>query len=253
MATSDQELHHVPPKGLLAWIVDAAKEADDALQKSAFANDTEFAWVTELATTEGSMFDPGNPLAAIAINKETHIKKSDDPTRDVWRVHWGEETAKAVFAILRGKTVTIMVNGVPTQLNIVFIRRKLYNELSPEDEKLLAEMETEANEELKASEAGKIPDAAGVAISTQFFKTELWAAFHEVQGKVDIDVSRFAQILERQRAGSRDVIYRLVVVALKNSKVDGSEDEKAKALGELSALSRETWNAVAGISRLRML
>ena len=64
MATSDQELHHVPPKGLLAWIVDAAKEADDALQKSAFANDTEFAWVTELATTEGSMFDPGNPLAA---------------------------------------------------------------------------------------------------------------------------------------------------------------------------------------------
>jgi len=42
--------------------------------------------------------------------------------------------------------------------------------------------------------------------------------------------------------------YTAVVVALKNSKVDGSEDEKAKALGELSALSRETWNAVAGIT-----
>ena len=114
-------------------------------------------------------------------------------------------------------------------------------------------METEANEELKASEAGKIPDAAGVAISTQFFKTELWAAFHEVQGKVDIDVSRFAQNLGTTARGAAAMSYTAVVVALRNSKVDGSEDEKAKALGELSALSRETWNAVAGISRLRML
>jgi hypothetical protein len=251
-ATSDQEKHHVPPKGLLAWIVDVAAKANRDLQTSAFVNDKDFTWIKDLAKTEEDVFDPGDPLAAIAINKHTHIKKVDDRSRDVWRVHWGEETAKAVFARLRGKTVTIMVNGVPTQLNIVFIWRRLYDELSPEDQKLLAEMEREAGEELKGSEVGKIPDAAGLAISTQFFKTELWAVFHEVQGKVDIDLERLAANLGTIARSGAAMSYAAVVVALENSKVDGSEDEKKRALSDLSALSRKTWNAVEGISRLHM-
>jgi hypothetical protein len=250
---SGQEAHHVPPKGLLAWIVDVAKKAKLALDKSVFAKDKDFAWVKELAGTKSTTWDPGNPLAAITINKETHIKKSEDPTRDVWRVHWGEETAKAVFAVLRGKTVTIMVDGVPTQLNIVFIRRKLYKDLDAEDQQLHGEIEEEAREDLKGSEVGKIPGAAGLVISTQFFKTELWAAFHEVKGKVNTDLEGLADNLGMTARGAAAMSHAAIVVALKNSKVDGSEDEKAKALAELGALSRETWNAVAGISRLNML
>jgi Domain of unknown function (DUF4157) len=253
VATKDQEVHHVPPKGLLSWIVDVAGKATKTLNKSPFAKDKDYHWVKALGKTPTKTFNPGNPLASIAIDKRTHIKTTGDPKADAWRVHWGSETAKAVFRKLASKQVVIDIDGKPVVFSIVFIRRKLYSELSNEDKALIAEMEAEAGEDLKGIELGKTPDAAGALLSTQFFKAELWAAFAEAQGQLDIDIARLAGALGMTARGAAAQAFAAVEAALTASKRDGSEDEKTQAVSELRTEASETWSAVDGIDELKML
>jgi hypothetical protein len=249
----DNEVHHVPPKALLAWMKDVAEKARNDLSQSEIAKGIDFGWVTQLAQTHQSVYEPGNPLSSISVHRETHIKKSGEPTTDVWRIHWGAETAKAVFGRLKDKTVTVIVNGTPTKLSIVFIRRKLFADLSPEDQILAKELEKEAEETMPGSEVGTIPDAAGLVISTQFFKTELWSALREAQSQAEIDVGKLAENLGKVARGAAAIAQVAVEEALKASERDGSEDEKAAAVADLKQLSIEIWTKLPGVEGLNIL
>ena len=249
----DQEAHHVPPKGVGLWIWDVADAVVRSLNGSPFAETVDYTWIKNLKSKDVTVFNPGHTLSAIGIHKETHIRKSGDPTRDVWRVHWGEQTARAVFAKLAGRMVAVVVDGKQIQLSMVFIRRRLYSELSDEDKILLREMEREAGEQLSGLDVGEVPDAVGRVISTQFFKTELWEALREAQVQAGGDVGRIEITLGMVVRGAAAQAFAAVEVALEASKVDGSEDEKAKALGQLKPKAREAWYALGGMDRLRFL
>jgi Domain of unknown function (DUF4157) len=249
----DNEVHHVPPKGVLSWLKDVAQKAETALDASVFAGGVDHQWIRSLAKTDKNVFDPGAPLSSISVHNQTHIKKTGDPATDAWRIHWGSETAKAVFAKLQNKKVDVIVNGHAVSLNMVFIRRSAFAQLSDEDRELLTEMEKEAGEQLHGSEVGKIPDVAGLVISTQFFKTELWTALHDAQVDAENDVKHLADNLGQVARGAAAQAQVAVEVALKASKKDGSPEEKTEATAAIKQKSVEVWNDLGGVRELHML
>lgn len=251
--TGDREAHHVPPKGVLKWLVKVANKARTDLShpNNPFTKSLDINWIEQLAKVPEGTFDPGNSLAAISVDKHTHIKTTGDPAIDAWRIHWGSETAKAVFVKLAGRQ--ILVEGQATPLNFVFIRRRLWHELNDADRADMLSMEKEAGAPIGGAEIGIAVNAAGLVISTQFFHTELDAALAEAQGTARVAVDKLLETLGEVARGAAAVSRAAVESALANSKRDGTEDEKAAALAALTELSAATWNAVPGVSNLRML
>ena len=94
-----QESHHVPPKGLLGWMQGQA----DASKAKLGTVPPAHSWLKLLAGVPKATYDPGDPLAAIAVNKHTHIKKLGNQS-DLWRAHFGKNTAIEVFHRMKGKT-----------------------------------------------------------------------------------------------------------------------------------------------------
>jgi len=115
----NQEAHHVPPKGLMNWLVEQARKSLAELNASPHKNNPEYAWIRQLAKVAKDVYDPGDPLAAISVHKETHIKTSGT-SADAWRIHFGSETAKAVLKRLRGKKIAVQVGTVTYLLDFAF-------------------------------------------------------------------------------------------------------------------------------------
>jgi hypothetical protein len=236
-----QESHHVPPKGLLNWLVEQAKKVPKAKHK-------EYPWIKQLAAVKKATYDPGDPLAAIAIHKETHIKTSA-PDADKWRVHFGSETAKAVLQRLKGKKISVQVGTVTYQLDFVFIYKTA--KLGAADKKQLQEMEAEAGTSL-AAEAVAPAGVADRPVSTQFFKTELNAALEDAKTRWGSGVTEFKAALGAVARGAAAQAHAAVSAALQNSKKDGKKEERASALTQLKGLSKSTWDAVGGIVDLML-
>jgi uncharacterized protein YhdP len=81
----------------------------------------------------------------------------------------------------------------------------------------------------------------------------LWSALREAQSQAEIDVEKLAENLGKVARGAAAIAQVAVEEALKNSKRDGSEDEKAAAAADLKQLSIEIWNKLPGVERLRIL
>jgi hypothetical protein len=234
---TDKHSHHVPPKGLLGWIkvrsIDAAKQLGPDVVS---ANP----WLEQLATIPEARYDPGDPLAAIRIHKNTHIEKSDDPDdKGTYRVHWGEDTAREAFRRLKGKG-----------LRLIF--RRKFAELSDEDKLRFQRLASEAGEDPMglASEEDRMIDA-GPVLSTQFFKAELNAAYAEEQGARALEVQDFKKNLGRVAKGAYVLSRTNLVIALEKSTRDGTKEERAAAVNKLKALSTSTWES-NGVEELGM-
>jgi hypothetical protein len=244
----NQEAHHVPPKGLMNWLVGQAKKAFGELTKKQKA-DPEFAWVKELSGVKSNVYDPGDPLAAISVHKETHIKTSGTGA-DTWRIHFGSETAKAVVKRLRGKKIAVKSGDTTYLLDFAFIYKSA--KLSGADLAELREMESEAGESL-AAQATAPAGAADRPVSTQFFKTELNTALEEAKAKWGTGIENFKNRLGAVGRGAAAQARAAAVSALENSKKDGTKDQRSTALGELAGTSKSTWEKVAGIIHLKLL
>jgi hypothetical protein len=235
----NQENHHVPPKGLLGWINDQAKdELANVSPEVAEANP----WLKKIADMDTKVFDPGDPLAAISIDKHTHIKKTGKPKEEAYRAHWGEGTAKEVFSRLAKKGLRL-------------IYRSRFEDLDKEDKEAFRELAAEANESpaaLSAAEEQQLASKAGEVLSTQFFKTELRKALAEERKiqQQDIDGARAA--IGRVAAGAFRQSYEAVAVALEKSNRDGTKPERQSAMTKLKPLSKSTWNSQDGIDELNI-
>jgi hypothetical protein len=197
-------------------------------------------WLERLATIPVARYEPGDPLAAIRIHKFTHIKKGDAPEDKIsYRVHWGEDTARATFKRLEGKGLRL-------------IYRRKFAELSDED-KLRFERLAKAAEENPmglASAEDKVVDA-GPVLSTQFFKAELNTAFEQEQGAHALEAQDFKKNLGRVAKGAYVQSRTNLVVALEQSTRDGTKEERAAAVNKLKALSKSTWES-NGVEELGM-
>lgn len=245
----NQEAHHVPSKGLMNWLVEQAKKSLDELNKSPHKNNPEFAWIKNLAKVKQSVYDPGNPLAAISVHKETHIKTSGTGA-DAWRVHFGSETAKAVIKRLQGKKIAVKVGEVTYQLAFAFIYKSA--KLSAEDKATLREMEAAAGTSL-AAQATAPGGTADKQVSTQFFKTELNAALDDAKTKWGAGIENFKARLGAVGRGAAAQARAAVASALEKSSKDGTKEQRSGALGQLVGLSKSTWDAVGGIVDLMLM
>jgi hypothetical protein len=236
----NQEAHHVPPKGLLGWMVGQAKELMvNAKQWEKDYIAKEQRWILKLGAVSKTTYNPGSSLAAISINKYTHSKKQDKPGKTLvskdWRVHWGIDTAKQVYHNLKKKGVTTI-----TRLN--------YDKLDPEDKKGYSDIVKEAGE--KPLESPEIGNEA--YISTQFFKTELNAALNESKKKFGDGVEKFRDALGSVANSAYLQAREAVIVALQNSTKDGDPKQHPTVIGKLDPLSRSTWEEVPGVKDIGM-
>ncbi|NTU83505.1 MAG: hypothetical protein HGA45_29740 [Chloroflexales bacterium] len=234
----EQESHHVPPKGLLGWIVKQANELMAHLTKSKSGKATlkKHSWISKIAGMDPSVFDPGDPLAAIAINKHTHIKKIGKPAEDKWRAHFGAGTGAEILKRLKDKRLTL-------------IYRKLFSQLS-DDEKAAYRAELE-EAGIPVPAPGEADPVVGV-LSTQFFHTELTAILKEKQKHGDTSAERFRKDLGSLAKGAYAQSREAVTIALEHSKRDGTKEQRQQALTKLKGLSRSTWNTYDGMSELKM-
>ena len=237
-----QEAHHVPPKGLFKWIVGQARAVYEDEMNDEERESDRYQWIEQLADTDSSIYDPGNPLAAISINKHTHIKKSGDPNEEAYRVHWGTETAKEVLRRLEGKG-----------LRLIYTRK--YDQLSDQDKREYEELSKEAEESLSPQNQKQLEeheDKFKSALSTQFFSTELNAALEEEAELRDKELDTFKKRLGNVSKGAYLQAHTAVTVALENSDKDGPKDKREVALSELETVSKDTWNEQDGIKDLGM-
>jgi hypothetical protein len=238
-----QESHHVPPKGLLKWLVTQAKAVKKGIKKSDDKKEllNKHTWIDQLSKIKSDVYDPGDPLAAISINKHTHIKKRGKALEDVWRAHFGEATAEEVRKRLSER---FKAKGLP------LIYRLKFKELSEEDKKKFKARAKEADE--------SIPEAVGETErgqkvpSTQFFHTELNAALQAEQEKAGEGVEAVKKALRRVAKAGYLQSNEAVTVALENSKEDGTVPERKDALNQLKSKSSETWNKYEGVKDLNI-
>jgi Domain of unknown function (DUF4157) len=232
-----RESHHVPPKGLLGWMVG---QANKNLKEMSPEDEKKYSWIGDLSEISIATYDPGNPLAAISIDKHTHIKKQGNHA-DSFRAHWGTETAKEVLKRLDNKGLRL-------------IYRTKFNQLSDEDKSKYKKLMSEANEDVTLAtpeEVSKLEEKMGsAALSTQFFGTELDKALEEERGKHRKEIEYFKENLENVVKGAYLQAHEAVTVALEKSEVDGSKEKRQEALNKLKSKSKETWGSLPGVKSL---
>lgn len=237
----EQEAHHVPSKGLLKWISIKAKEVVNSFSTN--AKKREFLkknkWVQDIANMEGDIHTPGDGLMAISINKHTHIKKTSTDA-DLWRAHYGRETAAEVLRRLDGKG-----------LRLIYLRK--FNDLSKEDKLEYKNLILEAEETMPTFAIESEGDSeTPKVLSTQFFQTELNAALAKENETWSIDIDKFEKgVGNVAKAGAKQA-HTAVVVALEKSNRDGTKEERKAATDKLKQKSSSNWESVDGIRKLKM-
>lgn len=239
----DQEAHHVPPKGLLKWIVGQADAVINDMSDEDL-DSGQYDWIVQLAelSNNPTLYDPGNPLAAISINKHTHIKKTGDINKDAYRAHWGKGTAKEVLKRLDGKGLRL-------------IYRTKFNQLSIQDREKYQKLLAEAGENMNIGNQQELEDyedKTGSVLSTQFFSTELNAALRQEEQERGKELNEFKINLGNVAKGAYSQAHEAVTVALEKSDKDGPKDKRSAALNSLKSISKSTWNSQPGIRHINM-
>jgi len=229
---TERPRHHVPPKGLLAWLYHQAVAAN---KKGA----TAILWIKNLVGISDKTYDPGDPLAAIKINKHTHITKSGKGERDLWRAHWGTRTAQEVYNRMKAKEIRT-------------ISRSSFEKLSEEDKEEFRRLEKEAGETPLTPTDGAVTERAGEVVSTQFFHTELNRALIEEKEEKTESADSFKAELGAVAKRAAVQSHLAVTVALEKSEDDGTVGERKEAEKKLKQKSKETWENVPGVKDLDM-
>jgi hypothetical protein len=239
--SKNQEAHHVPPKGLLNWISKKAILVIEHAKKHGLEKDIndKYPWINSIAKMDKKTHTPGDNLAAISINKYTHIKKIGDSNKEVWRVHFGKETAKEVYKRMKDK-------------GLVLIYIKKFNELSEEDKAEFREHAQEAGEVLPTANSSEFNSSEGEFVSTQFFQKELNAAGKKEKAKWHSEALKFKMGIGTVAKGAAYQAHLAVTVALEKSDRDGTKKERKSAINKLKGKSKETWNKVDGVNQLNI-
>ena len=236
-----QEAHHVPSKGLLKWISIKAQSVINSFSTGAKQREfiKENKWINDIAKMPKAQHTPGDNLMAININKHTHIKKTNTDA-DLWRAHFGRETAAEVLRRLNGE-----------KLRLIYLKK--FNELSAEDKEEYRNLILEAGATVPTFTAGSDGDTdTPKVLSSQFFQTELNAALTKENELWSTEVDKFQKgVGNVAKAGARQA-HLAVVVALEKSNRDGTKEERKAATDELKGKSSSNWESVDGIKELNI-
>jgi Domain of unknown function (DUF4157) len=247
VAGNDTEAHHVPPKGLLKWLVGQAEKTRNEVMKLEKNERSNYDWILKVAGIKDTVYNVGDPLAAISIDKHTHIKKTGDPKQDAYRAHFGSKTAEEVLKRL----------AKDKKLRLIY--RLKFDELDgtekTEYQEIVLKESGETLEEASKEEKEAFENKTGSILSTQFFSTELNRAL-DIQNKENkqkgSELEKFKDNLSNVAKGAYFQANEAVTVALEKSKKDGSIKQKGDAVGQLKGVSENTWNAQDGIDKLKI-
>ncbi len=243
-AKKGREAHHVPPKGVLKYVVQEAQKAQKALLAAGVKAPSYGAKLDALANE--TEHEKGNRLAAIEIDARTHRLRDDlgPVSRDVWRVHYGQKTSLETEERMGKAGMDGIKKRSLSQSEVEVLRKKMIDAGHPG-------AATMASGDLMALYG------AGTLASTQFFMTELRAARTEEKSRLTTDKppaeGAKARAAEKATDAFRTTVGRVVrrasrqaftavVVALEKSQWDGTKKRRRGAVGQLKGLARRTWS-----------
>lgn len=163
-------------------------------------------------------------LSSILIDQNTHIKKTNDPAVDDYRVHHGKKTAELIEERLRKDHPDVPV---------ATIKKVVGPSAHPEDR---------AEETEHVAEGDKDPVAAGLP-STQFYLKEYDAARRQVQLEQVADAKAYFQSIHEVFLMAWRQSLAAVKIGLEHSgEKDGTlERKKIATEQELPANAKDTW------------
>lgn len=246
------EGHHVPPKGLLKWF---KRSAEQLIQQQEWPEENgEAIYPDELDTLANVKESDlrGDTLPAISINQATHRVKEPSISDPDFRAHWGVKTMQAVAGRLEsnkewGQYFIPIYRSKKPELEDDPTSKQAWRQLVDEMIARAREDGTrlsreQAEEQLSASFSEN-------QLSSQLFMTELDLALKEAlpQAEQDAtyDVEQWMSSMTRIAESAHVQTLEACRVAVRASKVDGTEEQRRYVLTEFERAAAGGWDDIA--------